>query len=83
MTSIDRACRAIDINACHFVNIKTGRFGGFTNAIKIHDLYQDQGIPVWVGGMLEFTAGQSFSLILVTMPNVGYPNDNFSSRWFC
>ena len=32
--------------------------------------------------MLESAAGQSFSLALATMPNVGYPNDIFPSRRF-
>ena len=56
--------------------------GGLTNAIEIHDLCQDRGIPVWVGGMLESAVGQSFSLALATMPNVRYPNDIFPSCRF-
>ena len=82
ITSVDRARKAIDIDACRYINIKTSRVGGLTNAIKIHDLCQDRGIPVWVGGMLESAVGQSFSLALATMPNVGYPNDIFPSRRF-
>ena len=82
ITSIDRARKAIDIDACRYINIKTSRVGGLTNAIEIHDLCQDRGIPVWVGGMLESAVGQSFSLALATMPNVGYPNDIFPSRRF-
>ena len=82
ITSVDRARKAIDIDACRYINIKTSRVGGLTNAIEIHDLCQDRGIPVWVGGMLESAVGQSFSLALATMPNVGYPNDIFPSRRF-
>ena len=82
ITSVDRARKAIDIDACRYINIKTSRVGGLTNAIEIHDLSQDRGIPVWVGGMLESAVGQSFSLALATMPNVGYPNDIFPSRRF-
>ena len=82
ITSVDRARKAMDIDACRYINIKTSRVGGLTNAIEIHDLCQDSGIPVWVGGMLESAVGQSFSLALATMPNVGYPNDIFPSRRF-
>ena len=32
--------------------------------------------------MLGSAVGQSFSLALATMPNVGYPNDIFPSRRF-
>jgi len=82
ITSVDRTLKAIDIDACRYINIKTSRVGGLTNAIEIHNLCQDRGIPVWVGGMLESAVGQSFSLALATMPNVGYPNDIFPSRRF-
>ncbi len=82
ITSIDRTRKAIDIDACRYINIKTSRVGGLSNAIEIHNLCQDRGIPVWVGGMLESAVGQSFSLALATMPNVGYPNDIFPSRRF-
>jgi len=82
ISSVDRARKAIDIDACRYINIKTSRVGGLSNAIEIHNLCQDRGIPVWVGGMLESTVGQSFSLALATMPNVGYPNDIFPSRRF-
>ena len=82
ISSVDRARKAIDIDACRYINIKTSRVGGLSNAIEIHNLCQDRGIPVWVGGMLESAVGQSFSLALATMPNVGYPNDIFPSRRF-
>ena len=82
ITSIERTRKAIDIDACRYINIKTSRVGGLSNAIEIHNLCQDRGIPIWVGGMLESAVGQSFSLALATMPNVGYPNDIFPSRRF-
>ena len=80
--SFDRAREAIDIDLCRYINIKTSRVGGLTNSIEIHDLCQDRGIPVWVGGILESAVGQSFSFALGTMPFVGYPYDVFPSRRF-
>jgi hypothetical protein len=54
--SLDRARKAIQINACKWVNLKVGRVGGLTNALAIHNYCLDHGIPCWVGGMLEFRA---------------------------
>ena len=83
ITSVRRAAKAIKIGACKLINIKTSRVGGLTNALAIHDLCRDQGVPVWVGGMLESAVGQGPSMALATMDNIGYPCDIFpSSRFF-
>ena len=83
ITSVNRAAKAIKIGACRWVNIKTSRVGGLTNALAIHDLCMDKGVPIWVGGMLESAVGQGPSLALATKGNVGYPSDIFpSSRFF-
>ena len=83
ITSLNRASKAIKINACQWINIKTSRVGGLTNALAIHDLCKDQGIPIWVGGMLESAIGQGPSMALATKENVCYPCDIFpSSRFF-
>ena len=34
---IDRTRKAIDIDACRYINIKTSRVGGLSNAIEIHN----------------------------------------------
>ncbi len=47
------ARQALDLGACRIINIKPGRVGGISQAIKIHDLCQKRNIPVWCGGMLE------------------------------
>jgi O-succinylbenzoate synthase len=77
-----KAAQAIEIKACGWVNIKPGRVGGITNAIKIHDLCQEADIPVWIGGMLESAVGAAHCLALATLPNVRYPSDIFPSRRF-
>ncbi|HCP19229.1 MAG: o-succinylbenzoate synthase [Candidatus Puniceispirillum sp. TMED52] len=83
ITSAQRAAKAIQIKACQWINIKTSRVGGLTNAIAIHDLCQQNDVPVWVGGMLESAVGQAPSMALATKDNVGYPCDIFpSSRFF-
>ena len=52
IVSVEKARKAIHVGACGWVNIKAGRVGGLTNAIAIHDLCREAGIPCWVGGML-------------------------------
>lgn len=79
IVSVDRARKAIEINACRWINIKPGRVGGLTNAIAIHDYCRERGIPCWVGGMLESAVGQGPALALATLPNMEYPADVFPS----
>ena len=42
--------QAIRIGACRYINIKPARVGGLQNALAIHDMARDAGIPVWIGG---------------------------------
>jgi o-succinylbenzoate synthase len=71
---------AIELRSCRFVNIKAGRVGGLTNAIKIHDLCEGAGIPCWVGGMLESGIGSGISIELATLSNFKYPADIFPAQ---
>jgi len=82
ITSADRARKAIEIGACGFVNLKTGRLGGLTNAIAVHDVCATGGIPCWVGSMLESAVGQGPSIALATLGNIAYPSDIFPSDRF-
>ena len=83
ITSVNRAAKAIKVNACQWINIKTSRVGGLTNAIAIHDLCKAHNVPVWIGGMLESAVGQGSSMAMATKDNVSYPCDIFpSSRFF-
>lgn len=82
IVSVDKTRKAIALKACRWVNIKLGRVGGLTNALTIHDLCRDAGIPCWVGGMLESAVGQSHSIALATLPNIRYPSDIFPTSRF-
>src|SRR5204863_2456179 len=42
---------ALELGSCGIVNIKVGRVGGFSEAVKIHDVCKAKNIPVWCGGM--------------------------------
>ena len=75
IVSVKSAEQALQVGACKYVNIKPGRIGGLSNAIAVHDLCADAGVPVWVGGMLESGLGLSFCVELATLPNFTYPGD--------
>ena len=74
--------QAIELGAARYVNIKTGRVGGLTNGIAIHNLCRGAGVPCWVGGMLESAVGGSHNLALATLDNFTYPADVFPSSRF-
>lgn len=66
---------AIDLRACRIVNMKVGRVGGLTNALRIHELCAAAGIPMWCGGMLETGVGRAVNLALAGLPNFQLPGD--------
>ena len=74
------AAFAADIGACRIVNIKVGRVGGFTEAIKVHDACHANKIPVWCGGMLETGIGRGHNIALSTLPNFSLPGDVSASK---
>lgn len=74
---------AIELNACRVINIKVGRVGGLSNAITIHNLCAQAGIPVWCGGMLETGVGRAANLALAALPNFLLPGDiSATSRYY-
>lgn len=73
------AAAAIALKSCRIINIKTGRVGGHTESIRIHDLAQQHAIPVWCGGMLESGIGRAHNLALAGLPNFKLPGDTSAS----
>ena len=74
--------QALRVGACSYVNIKPGRVGGLANAVAIHDLCRDAGVPVWVGDMLESAVGAAICVELATLDNFTYPGDLYPSSRF-
>ena len=74
---------AIALNACRIINIKVARVGGLTNALTIHNLCAEAGLPVWCGGMLETGVGRAVNLHLASLPNFTLPSDlSASDRYY-
>jgi O-succinylbenzoate synthase len=80
IVSARSAAFAADIGACRIVNIKVGRVGGFSEAIKVHDVCQSHKLPVWCGGMLETGIGRGHNIALSTLPNFSLPGDVSASK---
>ena len=73
--SVTMARQALDLDACRIINIKAGRVGGLTEAVKIHDLCSARNVPVWCGGMLETGIGRASNLALASLPGFTLPGD--------
>jgi O-succinylbenzoate synthase len=74
---------AIELGATEIINIKPARVGGYIESVKIHDIAQAAGIPVWCGGMLETGIGRAANLALAALPNFTLPGDtSASSRYY-
>jgi O-succinylbenzoate synthase len=69
------ARQALEMKACRIINIKSGRVGGISQAVAIHDLCRARGVPVWCGGMLETGVGRAANLALASLPGFTLPGD--------
>jgi o-succinylbenzoate synthase len=74
------AAAAIETGACRIINIKVGRVGGFTDALKVHEVCKLTNIPVWCGGMLESGVGRAHNVALSTLENFRLPGDVSASK---
>lgn len=82
IVSVRAAEQALRVGAAQYINIKPGRIGGLSNALAVHNLCRDAGVPVWVGGMLESAVGGAICVEVATLPNFTYPGDLFPSSRF-
>jgi O-succinylbenzoate synthase len=73
--SARHARQAIEMGSCRVINIKTGRVGGLSQAVSVHNVCQEHGIPVWCGGMLETGVGRAANLALASLPGFTLPGD--------
>jgi O-succinylbenzoate synthase len=70
------------LGSCKIINIKIGRVGGLTESRKIHDLCQEQGVPLWCGGMLESGIGRAHNIAITSLPNFVLPGDTAASSLY-
>ena len=82
IVSAQVAIDAIERGACSIVNIKAGRVGGYLEAVRIHNVCQQRGVPVWCGGMLETGIGRAMNVALAGLPNFTVTGDISASERF-
>ncbi len=83
VVSLRHARYALEMKACRIINIKAGRVGGLSEAVAIHGLCREQGVPVWCGGMLETGIGRASNLALASLPGFTLPGDlSASDRYY-
>ncbi len=81
--SLDKIRKAIEMKSGRIINLKLGRVGGFSEAIKIHNYCYENNVPVWCGGMLEAGIGRSHNIAMSTLPGFSLPGDvSASKRYF-
>ena len=83
IVSLKAATDALALGAASVINIKAGRVGGYLEAVRIHDLCRDAGVPVWCGGMLETGIGRAANAAIAALPGFTLPGDvSASSRFY-
>jgi o-succinylbenzoate synthase len=72
---VDDARLAIQLDAGRIINLKPARVGGITQSLKLHDFCREEGVPLWIGGMLETGVGRAVNLAMASLPGVTLPCD--------
>lgn len=82
--SLEDVKLAHKLGSCKVINLKVGRVGGLTEAIKIHDYCLMHNIDLWCGGMLEAGVGRAHNIALSSLPGFNLPGDTGASRdyWY-
>lgn len=81
--SYDNVQNAIELESCQIINIKLGRIGGYSEALKIHELCKQHQIPLWSGGMLESGIGRAHNIALASLSQYILPGDiSASARYW-
>ncbi|MFJ7678371.1 o-succinylbenzoate synthase [Peribacillus sp. NPDC097198] len=83
INSYHDAKSALMLKSCGVITIKMAKVGGWSQAVKIHDLCVEQDIPLWCGGMIEFGISRAHNLALATLKGFTIPGDiSSSSRYW-
>lgn len=83
IVTYEDARKAIQLGSCKIMNVKLGRVGGMTEALRIHQLCKAHNIAIWCGGMLESGIGRAHNMALASMEQFTIPGDiSASSRYW-
>jgi O-succinylbenzoate synthase len=83
ITSIGMLRAVIALRACDGISLKPARVGGVLVARAMHDICQEEGLHLAIGGMLETGIGRAAALAVGAMPGFDLPGDlGGSERYF-
>lgn len=82
ITSLQDVHEMIERQSGKIVVMKQGRVAGLSNALRIHEYCVKEGIPIFVGGMIEFGVSKAFNTAFASLPGVKLPGDFSSSTHF-
>lgn len=72
--------RAAKIDACEIINLKPQRVSGLHESKKINKICRENGIKLWIGGLVESGIGQSSAVIASSLSEVSFAGDIASSQ---
>ena len=75
ISSLEHTVTALTLGAANMVNLKPARVGGLLEACEIHDLCQQRGVSLFVGGLLETGIGRAANVALASLPGMTHPGD--------
>lgn len=83
INSYHDAKNALLLESRGVITIKMAKVGGWSEAVKIHDLCVEKNVPVWCGGMIEFGISRAHNIALATLKGFTIPGDiSSSSRYW-
>jgi O-succinylbenzoate synthase len=83
LTSMAMTRQALDMGACSVVCVKAPRYGSWLTAVEVLDHCHGNGVPAWIGGMLDGGLGRTANLALAAHPGATLPGDiAATSRFF-
>jgi O-succinylbenzoate synthase len=74
--------QAYRVGAGRMANVKIGRVGGLSEALRIHDFCNSEGIGMFIGGKWEQGFGRWCAVAMATLPGVTLPSDVGPSRHY-
>ncbi|MFZ5828986.1 MAG: enolase C-terminal domain-like protein [Planctomycetota bacterium] len=77
ITLLEHAEIAVDLKSCQFFNLKPGRVGGLSAALRLHDFTHEHCTPCFAGAAPQSAIGARHYLALGTRPNCTYAADYF------
>jgi len=80
ITTVSQAEMALELKSCRYVNLKPGRVGGLTAALRIHELCRAAEVPCFAGAPPQSAIGSRHALALAAKENCTYPADYFPAH---